>query len=310
MTKRGRPRKERYARLMGGCWRHPKVRRLSLEARGVLLMAWSYAADQATDGTVPVELLQAWAGKRYKAILAELTKGSDEDGKRPFLVLDQDQIDATVPGWGDVNISVEEWERRLDSDRKRKRKASDIPPGNPAGKGTDNPPGNPAEFQPGALDEDEDEDESSLKSEQASGAEAPDRGRLAAREGLLARLLAALHRGWDSQHLARLAAPSPPAHLEALRPLGVWCAEYLETHDDDPDDLVERLLAGFWGRADLRRPSPRWLAEDPLRYVTGTDAREARAPRRTTDRLLPGSGLGFSEDDIAPTPAQREVRYG
>jgi hypothetical protein len=157
-AKRGRPRKERYARLMGGCWRNPKVRRLSLEARGVLLMAWSYAADQATDGAVPLEMIEAWARGRYRKLLAELT-----GGERPFLTVADGAIDAMARDWTEHNIAVSEWETKLASDRKRKRNRGDFPTGNPPDIPTGNPGGNPTgippTFQHGALDEDEDEDE-------------------------------------------------------------------------------------------------------------------------------------------------------
>lgn len=156
-----RPRKERYALLKGGFWRNGKVRRLSLEARGLLATAWSYAADQMTDGVVPLELLQAWAGKRAEKLLGELTAGRDEDGHRPLLVIDG--IDATAHDWLDVNISRAEWERKLDRDktspRKRNGKAIGNATGNQGVFPTGNPIGNVSDIQADALDEDEDEDQ-------------------------------------------------------------------------------------------------------------------------------------------------------
>lgn len=315
MTKRGRPRKERYARLMGGFWRNDKIRRLSLEARGLLATAWSYAADQATDGRVPLELLEAWAKRRFKPIMAELTAG-----ERPLLTVAEGDIDAVARDWDDVNITSAEWEKRLESDRKRKRKGGDPPIGKgsgfPTGKSGGNPTGTPESLRRSALDEDEDEDEDDLPL--GSGSRPPpareerDPGVVGAREELLAHVHGALKRGWDARHATKLAAPSAPVHSEDLKPLARWCVEYLETHPGDPDELCSRLLDGFWSRSDLDRPTPKWLAEDPLRYVNGADARagKARQRRRKTDRLPPGTGIGFSEDDIAPAPAQREVSYG
>lgn len=158
MTKRGRPRKERYARLMGGFWRNHKIRRLSLEARGLLATAWSYSSDQNTDGAIPVELLQAWGGRRYPKLMAELTRGTDNDGDRPLFVLAEGEIDAHANGWGDVNISVEAWEAKLESDRKRKPGKGDFPTGKGTGKSPDFPTGNDPTFQGHALDDDEDEE--------------------------------------------------------------------------------------------------------------------------------------------------------
>lgn len=156
--KRGRPRKERYARLMGGFWRNTKIRRLSLEARGLLATAWSYSSDQNADGKIPVELLQAWGGKRYPKLMAELTRGTNNDGDRPLLVLAEGDIDARANGWSDVNISVEAWETKLASDRNRKPRKGDFPTGNDTGNAPDFPTGNGAHFQGHALDDDEDEE--------------------------------------------------------------------------------------------------------------------------------------------------------
>jgi hypothetical protein len=141
-AKRGRPRKERYAKLMGGFWRNDKARRLSLEARGLLMTAWSYAADQMTDGRVPVELLQAWAGKRYTKLMGELS---------PFLAVTD--IDAQCHDWLAHNISSEQWEGRLAKERERKRNSDHFPDG----KSPDIPRGNPEHFRGHALDEDEDD---------------------------------------------------------------------------------------------------------------------------------------------------------
>lgn len=124
MSKPGRPRKERYCRLMGGFWRNAKVRRLSLEACGLLAKAWSYSADQMTDGRIPLEMLQAWAGKRFEKLMGELA---------PFLTIED--IDAVSHDWSEVNITAAEWEAKLESDRNRKR----FPPGN----GAESPPETP-----------------------------------------------------------------------------------------------------------------------------------------------------------------------
>lgn len=124
MAKPGRPRKERYARLMGSFHRNDKVRRISLEACGLLAKAWSYSADQMTDGRVPVEMLQMWAGKRFAALMKELAG---------FLTVED--IDAIAHDWADINITADEWERRLEGDRARKwsRKGGEFPGGNGTG---------------------------------------------------------------------------------------------------------------------------------------------------------------------------------
>ncbi len=113
--------KQRYARLLGEFWRNPKVRRLSNEARGVLVMAWSYAADQMTDGAVPSELLAAWCGKRHAQIMAELTRGTDKPGDRPMLALDPGEIDARAIGWEDVNITRDGWAATKAAAKERQR---------------------------------------------------------------------------------------------------------------------------------------------------------------------------------------------
>lgn len=160
MKRTGRPPKERYARLMGGFWRNPKVRALSSDAIAALVKAWSYAADNMTDGRIPLELLAGWGGKRHRAIMVELTRGSDAPGDRPFLSIDG--IDAVAHDFVEINISRSEWEEHLERERGRKRKkGGSFPGGNPGGNGGDfpggNPPERPPDFRAAALDEDEDE---------------------------------------------------------------------------------------------------------------------------------------------------------
>jgi hypothetical protein len=105
-----RPRKTRYARLMGDFWRHPKVRRLSMEARSVLPMVWSFCADKASDGRVPSELVRMWCGANFDTIIVEL---------EAFLVADD--IDYVCRDWLDYNISSEEYEASLEREKARKR---------------------------------------------------------------------------------------------------------------------------------------------------------------------------------------------
>lgn len=103
----------RYARLMGNLWRNPKVRRLSNEALGVLVRAWSYAADEMTDGRVPVDMLEMWARpKRWASVRAELTARHPEaDGSRgePFISIADGALDAQAHDFTDHNISAEGW---------------------------------------------------------------------------------------------------------------------------------------------------------------------------------------------------------
>ena len=114
----------------------------------------------------------------------------------------------------------------------------------------------------------------------------------------MARLLEELNRGWGQRYAKRLAVPAPATHRAELRLLASWCAEYLETHPGDPSALVEKLLDGFWSRPELTRPRPKWLVEDPARYLGGVDGRTGPAKGRS-DRLEPGTGAGFS---TAPVP--------
>lgn len=312
MSGKSAQRGQRYARLMGDFWRHPRTSALSTAAAGVLARAFSYCADQMTDGAIPAALVPAFfGGAPDEAVIEEMiAAGVWKKTKTGFQIRDWGQRNITREAWAEkkAQATTRQQKSRANRAQKKPKVTGDERSGHASV--TRDTGVTTAPVTPPPLDDDDDDDENPLKSG-ASGARA-EAGPLATREVLLARLLTALHRGWDARHLERLAAPAPPAHFEALRPLATWCAEYLETHDaDDPDELVRRLLTAFWGRTDLRRPTPRWLAEDPLRYVTGADAREAPKPRRITDRLPPGSGIGFSEDDIAPAaPAQREVSYG
>lgn len=233
---------------------------------------------------------------------------------------------ASLSGWflevyavrSETYFQILNWDRHQRVDKKT---ASRIPPvasRDDGGSGTPNTPTNPPSRESLSSESREPREDVASDSDAPRESLAPgprtvdlgprtvdlasrarDAGPLARREALLARLLAALGSGWDSRYLARLTVPSPSVHQAELRPLATWCAEYLETHaTDTPEALTTRLLDAFWSRPDLKRPAAKWLAEDPLRYVTGVDAREPRKPRKVTDRLPPGTGAGFPETDI------------
>lgn len=51
---------QRYARLMGEFWRHKRTAQLSPAAAGILTRAWSFAAENMTDGHVPRPLFAAF----------------------------------------------------------------------------------------------------------------------------------------------------------------------------------------------------------------------------------------------------------
>ena len=159
--------KQRYARLLGDFWRNPKVRRLSLEARGLLVTAWSYCADHMTNGEVPLDLLRTWGGKRYAAIMAELCRGSEDPGDRPFLAAPPDSIDAIVPGWGDVNITREEWDKAKADEADRKRTYRETKANVPKDVPRDNA-GTPESVPQDSLDEEEDKDEDEEESEKSA----------------------------------------------------------------------------------------------------------------------------------------------
>lgn len=273
----GRPRKERYALLMGGLWRNPKIRRLSNEALGVLTRAWSYAADEMTDGAIPVEMLEMWARpKRWPAIKAELTRGTDSDGDRPLLTIADGAIDARANGWTDVNISAAKWEAHLEAERKRKGKRGEFPPGNPPG----NPSGRPPGFRSTAPDEDEDDDhESATRSQRgratpaaivesalvtALGAAKPP-GRLALRSG-------------DAAHLTEAANAMREADARPLRDVAAeWCPDFVaEFRVRTPRNLAmyaqSRLANGGAKVASLARGKPSgWQAPAPSSAFEATE---------------------------------------
>lgn len=154
-----RPRKARWCRLSGEFWRSPKVRQLSLAAVGLLVKAWSYASDQATDGRVPLEMLEAWAKKDWPKLREELTRPITvtEKGVRrtcePFLSIADGDDEASAHDWLKHNIAAADWDRKLAADRDRKAWVSDRKPDGMATDIRSDSELAPASFQGGALDE-------------------------------------------------------------------------------------------------------------------------------------------------------------
>lgn len=294
MTKRGRPRKERYARLMGGLWRNPKVRRLSNEALGVLTRAWSYAADEMTDGRVPVDMLEMWARpKRWPAVRSELTAAL---AGNPLLVIEDGAIDAVCHGWTDINITAEAWEKKLESDRNRKH----FPTGNPTGNAPDIPTGNASIFQDHALDEDEDEENSSLRSESArvatrSADDGPTPTSIveAALVTALGRAGAKLVlRSGDVRHLRDAAASMKAGDSRPLRDVAAeWCADFV---------------------AEFRSRTPKNLALYAQSRTANGGAKVATATSRARPSgwQAPADASAFTQTEITPDLFRKESLDG
>lgn len=250
--KRGRPRNERWARLRGGFWRNDKVRRLSLEARGLLATAWSYAADQATDGRVPLELLHAWGGKRATKLLAELA---------PFITIND--IDGICHDWLDHNISAAEYEATLEADRGRKR-GGDFPGGNPPDIPVGNGPGNDTNFQSGALSS-----SSSLEEEMENPA-AVTSSALGGTRTLVA-FGDEIRAGTASAFAAeQLPAPHETRDLtwKGWAKTARWAREKARLEGADESAIAAQLVRGFMGSNRARKAGfpVAFLAQNPLEF--------------------------------------------
>lgn len=107
-------------------------------------------------------------------------------------------------------------------------------------------------------------------------------GRARAREASpgaarLACLLSLAIDGWARRYGERVGVPPPAAHRTQMvrAQLPEWLARTADDTGQPDEEVVELVLDGFWRRADLRRPPPNWLCEDPGRYLAAE--REARA---------------------------------
>lgn len=114
MTSARKATRQRYARLMGDFWRHPRTAGLSPAAAGILARAWSYCADQMTDGEVPRFIIAAFfAGAPDEEVVSELIEsGLWEETPDGYRMRD----------WADRNITKAEWEARKEAARRRVQK--------------------------------------------------------------------------------------------------------------------------------------------------------------------------------------------
>lgn len=118
-----------------------------------------------------------------------------------------------------------------------------------------------------------------------AGAEADAHTGEGARDGWLARSLAALWSGWRERYRARIGPSVPEEHLEQLRPLAAWVVQQAADRDVKPEDVAEMVLVGFWLR-DVRKPEATWMGEAPLRYLVAAEeaARTEERERRQAEQ--------------------------
>src|SRR5690606_11718817 len=111
MTAPKKATRQRYARLMGDFWRHPRTANLSTVAAGILCRAWSYCADQMTDGEVPRFIVAAFfGGNPDEAVVRELVEaGLWEEASAGYRMRD----------WAERNITKAAWEERKAKARER-----------------------------------------------------------------------------------------------------------------------------------------------------------------------------------------------
>lgn len=111
MTTAKKATRQRYARLMGDFWRHPRTANLSPVAAGILCRAWSYCADQMTDGEVPRFIVAAFfGGNPDEAVVRELVEaGLWEEASAGYRMRD----------WAERNITKAAWEERKAKARDR-----------------------------------------------------------------------------------------------------------------------------------------------------------------------------------------------
>lgn len=292
--------KERYALLMGGFHKSTKVRRLSLEARGLLAMCWSYSASEMTDGRVPREYVEAWAGKRAKALLAELTAGEPGvEGRNPMLTIDG--IDVVCHGWLDVNISAAEHAAYLEKERSRKGQS-----GQKRG-------GIPAEWTPESQADALDDDDDVRRSDQTRGGSLkpspgvpgarvdppsssirPSLVGLAAahkpatmggvREVLESSYAAAYAQRWGSTW--SYSEPTDGMHVHAV---ATWCMA-----QPQPEAAAREVIAGAYATPRLvtgRRAPWSWIAEKPDVYAA--TGRESLARSRIEPAMSPEAHAGL-----------------
>lgn len=113
--------RDRYARLAGRFWRHPKIAGLSPSAGWLWTRALSYAVDQLTDGVIPKAALPM-LGTRLERAAAELVAAGlwdlSDDGWR-------------FHDFAEHNITRDKWAAELkrkadDKARERARKAAHV----------------------------------------------------------------------------------------------------------------------------------------------------------------------------------------
>jgi hypothetical protein len=158
-AKRGRPRKMRYARLMGDFWKHDKTKPLPLAVVGLVAKAWSFASGENTDGKVPTSMIDAWCFEEGGRLFPKDRRkafGHAEALRGELLAsgyFDEAGCDLIARDWTEHNISAEKWEAKVARDSARK--VVPFPIGNDTG--------NDTHFRDVSLDQDHDHDQRDLR---------------------------------------------------------------------------------------------------------------------------------------------------
>lgn len=99
---------QRYARLMGSFWRHPRTALLSPSAIGIHVRAISFCADNMTDGAIPLPMVAAFCGGvLLEVAVAEVVEaGLWKKTKLGYEIRDWAQHNITSAGWAKQKADV------------------------------------------------------------------------------------------------------------------------------------------------------------------------------------------------------------
>jgi hypothetical protein len=290
---------QRYARLMGDFWRHPRLSALSPTAVGIHCRAMSYCAEQMTDGAIVRPIVAAFFGGPVDAtIIAELVSaGVWKETATGYQLRDWAQHNITADAWAKQKAAVA---KRVAEHRNRKKQAGNPSPPDDDGGGNDgvtrygevtNAPETRVPLDEGRRTKDEDP---SLRSGVACAPDAE--GRVIAMhrpKRTRCQLMAALAR-LHSERVKRISGkpgPMPPSVVDALE-RGEQSARYALTlehlerlaewaeQDESPEALFGQVLDGAERDTWMREKALplKSLAENPSRYVTTVGGRAEPLP--------------------------------
>jgi len=265
--------KDRYARLAGRFWRHPKAMACGDAALALWTRALSYVVDQMTDGHVS------------RAVASQLSKGKPDKAAAELVALGLWETHST-DGWlfhdyAEHNITKEKWEGEAARNRAKTDASRQRVTGNTDPPVTGNVPGN-SQTQDARRKTQDVLRERETRARDATLATAPTEHRPGELENRV--------RSSVAEALRSAGRPAPPLDTSSkCQRIADWCNDHANATGRPVEDVIDTLARGFASAAG-KTAKAGWplgyLAQNPGEYIRLAPSNPMLGGGETDEELL------------------------